>query len=317
MRRQRGRSRRLLVTADRFAALEAGLVAAGTLEPLSAASDADAQTWSDCDLISLVENRFFEPLDPRSLDEQARTAWRERAVAPNERFTDPRMQIWYRRPYWLLAENQRAGTVALHPAVIGDGFLGISSLYVFPSHRRRGIAARALGAVDEAARKHALEGLRITTHWAWQAAVRFYLFQLRCWVLHWKASLVFALKGALPPHTILIDGTEATFDAGGGRLIDARAERDKLRWVETLAMKRLDRTEPERALEARQTFAVALALSGFPLIRSGKDWRARRIHIDGGTPEGLAHKIRIFEGWDRRCGFELRTPRIPGLRYGR
>jgi hypothetical protein len=34
-----------------------------------------------------------------------------------------------------------------------------------------------------------------------------------------------------------------------------------------------------------------------------------------GEPEGLAYKIEIFEAIDRRHGFIVRTPRIPGLRY--
>jgi hypothetical protein len=34
-----------------------------------------------------------------------------------------------------------------------------------------------------------------------------------------------------------------------------------------------------------------------------------------GGPEVLAHKIGVFEHLDRRHGFDVRTPVIPGLPY--
>lgn len=36
---------------------------------------------------------------------------------------------------------------------------------------------------------------------------------------------------------------------------------------------------------------------------------------DLGGPEVLAHKIGVFECLDRRYGFDVRTPAIPGLPY--
>jgi len=34
-----------------------------------------------------------------------------------------------------------------------------------------------------------------------------------------------------------------------------------------------------------------------------------------GMPEGLAYKIAVFEAVDREHGYDVRTPRIPGLDY--
>ena len=44
-------------------------------------------------------------------------------------------------------------------------------------------------------------------------------------------------------------------------------------------------------------------------------WARRHRWSDTGEPEGLAYKIEIFEALDRRHGFTVRAPRIPGLRY--
>jgi hypothetical protein len=63
------------------------------------------------------------------------------------------------------------------------------------------------------------------------------------------------------------------------------------------------------------TFALHLALAGWPLVRSEEAWEHRYHWSDGGEPEGLAYKIEIFEAVFRERGFEIRTPRLPGLKY--
>jgi hypothetical protein len=68
------------------------------------------------------------------------------------------------------------------------------------------------------------------------------------------------------------------------------------------------------AFEARPTLAVALALEGWPLIRSA-DLFADAGAGDIGGPEVLAHKIAVFEWLDRKRGFASHAPRIPGLPY--
>lgn len=56
------------------------------------------------------------------------------------------------------------------------------------------------------------------------------------------------------------------------------------------------------------------ALRGWPLIRSQRFWDEFH-HSDAGPPEALAHKIAIWEAWDRKHGFRVETPKIPGLEY--
>jgi hypothetical protein len=63
------------------------------------------------------------------------------------------------------------------------------------------------------------------------------------------------------------------------------------------------------------TFALHLALAGWPLVRSEEAWERRHSWSDSGEPEGLAYKIEIFEAIFRERGFEIRTPRLPGLKY--
>jgi hypothetical protein len=66
---------------------------------------------------------------------------------------------------------------------------------------------------------------------------------------------------------------------------------------------------------APATFALNLALAGWPLIRSEELWERRLDWSDMGQPEGLALKIAIFEAIDRAEHYDVRTPRIPGLDY--
>ena len=48
---------------------------------------------------------------------------------------------------------------------------------------------------------------------------------------------------------------------------------------------------------------------------SRETWEHRHYWSDSGEPEGLAYKIEIFEAIFRERGFEIRTPRLPGLKY--
>jgi hypothetical protein len=51
------------------------------------------------------------------------------------------------------------------------------------------------------------------------------------------------------------------------------------------------------------------------LVRSEENWERRWHWSDSGEPEGLAYKIAIFEAVCRERGFDVRTPRIPGIPY--
>lgn len=65
------------------------------------------------------------------------------------------------------------------------------------------------------------------------------------------------------------------------------------------------------------TFALHLALAGWPLVRAAELWERRYDWSDLGMPEGLAYKITVFEEIARARGYDVRTPRIPGVEDGR
>ena len=68
------------------------------------------------------------------------------------------------------------------------------------------------------------------------------------------------------------------------------------------------------SFHARSTLAVALAVHGWPLLRAGDDFD-EVAGYDVGGPDVLARRIAVFEYLDRRSGFDVRVPRIPGLPY--
>jgi GNAT superfamily N-acetyltransferase len=133
-------------------AAHAALVEQGMLEPLST-DEAETRRWLDCELASLVENRFFTDLDARALSDQERARWEPRASS-DEPLSSPHGHAYYRLAYWLREGGERAGTLALSTTYSGVGMVTVSSLYVLPSHRRRGIAAAALSRAHEAVRAH-------------------------------------------------------------------------------------------------------------------------------------------------------------------
>ena len=286
------------------------LIARGVIEPLSR-DERQTRRWLDCELASLVENRFFTSLDPRRIDDEERARWEPRATS-DEPLSSPHGHRFYRRVYWMLDEGERAGTFGLGTMYLGIGLLTVSSLYTLPSRRRRGAASRVLGEAERAVIASGGRGLRVTTHWTWQPAVRFYL-GLGMWALGWKHSLVFTPRQDLPRFIVDVREREARFsverEGSIHPLIIATRDGERLGWTELPGM------SGELRLRARETFAVALATHGFPLIRSPAAWDDRHRSCDGGDPEGLAHKIALWEAWEKQQGHEVRTPRIPGLAY--
>jgi len=297
-------------------AAHAALVAEGALEPLSR-DEAETRRWLDCELASLVENRFFEPIDPLAMTSATRSRWEPTATS-DEPLSSPHGQDWYRIPYWIKDRGERVGTMGLATTYMGIGMVTVSSLYVLPKRRGRGLAGGALGRAQAAVRAHGGRCLRVPAYWSWQPAVRFYL-GLGMWVGNWKHSLVFAWHEQLPAHRVEVEDDRATFGVDrGGRvepLIVAARDGARLDWTELPRFAELRDEEPQVYHLARSTFALQLAVNGFPLVRSAEAWERRHDSADAGQPEGLAYKIELFEAWDRRSGFTLRTPRIPGLAY--
>ena len=198
--------------------------------------------------------------------------------------------------------------------VYGLDLLSISSLYIDPAVRGRNLARRALEAVYHAAIDNNAGGIRLDASWTWQPSVRFYA-RIGMWVWMWKHNLVFTWQKGLPAYRVEIGATEASFliqqDDHWHAVVTARHLGDRLGWEPD----ELDRRLGEAYHCIPGTFALHLALAGWPLIRSEETWERRYNWSDAGEPEGLAYKIEIFEAVDRERGFDVRTPRIPGLQY--
>jgi GNAT superfamily N-acetyltransferase len=285
------------------------------LRPVSG-DPAELRLWHDHDLASTAESRLGALIDPARLSEEERRDLLARATLDSEQ---PRARdAEYFKPYWIAQSSENAGTLAIATSLLGRSMLGVSSLYVAPAQRGRGHAARALDAVYAASLDAGLTGFRLSTDWSWQPAVRFYL-KLGLWVWGWKRSLDFVRRRDLPCWRILVEGDHARFLVSEGNaertLIEARRASDRLQWFETMSAERT--SDDGLALYAPGTFALALAVRGFPLITSEKEWKAQLAagFSDCGGPEGLAFKIRRFEAWDRGCGWLTPAPRIPGLDY--
>lgn len=303
---------------DRLDALFERLAASGLLEPL-AHDPSEERTWVDHDLASLVEHRFGVDLDPQRLTSAQRDRWLPLA-APNGLRSPHRA---YTTPFWIVDGPRRVGTVAVASVLLGRADVEVFSLYINRQARGRGHAGRALDAVYQAALAAGLYGVRLSTEWLWQPTVRFYL-RGAMWVYMWKRDLVFVRSRTLPRWRIEVDGDHARFLVTEGEprasgapaatklLLEARRQGPRLAWTEHHALQ-----DGDLPYLAPGTFAVALAVRGFPLITSDEAWREQldRGHSDAGGPEGLAFKIRRFEAWARKEGYRVETPRIPGLDY--
>jgi ribosomal protein S18 acetylase RimI-like enzyme len=288
------------------------LVAEGVLAPLSTDKE-ETQSWALRELASLAEGHLHVELDVTRLSEEERLTYERRISSDGTRLSiDPHNE--YFRPFWLLADGRRVGTIAIGTMYFGTSLISIMSLYVDPAERRRGIARRALEAVFRAALANGSGGIRLDTHWTWQPAVRFYT-SIGMWVRMWKHDLVFTWLPELPPYRVEIGETQARFlirqEDRWQEVVTARNLGERLGW-ETVDLKSLP-FEMSHCISG--TFALHLALAGWPLVRSDETWDRRWNWSDSGEPEGLALKIEIFEAVSRKRGFEIRAPQIPGLRY--
>jgi GNAT superfamily N-acetyltransferase len=276
-----------------------------------ALGEAEEGLWSDCDLASLAENRLGDATDPRTLGDRQRTEWRARVCteglsAPSERQMDA--------CFWLLEEGERVGTLALSRGAVGNSLLRLSSLYVLPTHRGCGVATRALERMRSVLGSWRY-GIRLETCWPWQAAVRFYL-RRGFWVRMWKRDLEFQWRFDAPPAIVQVDNgcASVAVDLEGERVVLAKAERDGDELSFEEASVPADPRIRADVWDASSTLSLALALHGWPLIRSRELWE--RCHwSDAGPPEALAHRIEVWEAWDRKQGYRVETPKIPGLEY--
>lgn len=270
------------------------LVDEGILTPAD-----DEDLWADCDLASFAENRLGEVVDPRKLDAARRVDWIARAT--DEPLWPPAARK-HERCYWLLDDGRPAGTIAIATSTLFANLVRLSSIYVFPDLRRRGIAGRALDRIERCLPP--ASGIRLETCWTWQATLRFYL-QAGFWVRGWKRDIDLWRAADLPTAHIDIADAHATLRVDGTPLVHAERHEDRLTRYDFTA------NEPF-VLDARSTLAVVLALSGWPLLSSPQSWQPGW-HGDAGNPEGLADRILRWQAHARRQHWRVDTPRIPGL----
>lgn len=287
------------------------LTTEGIIEPLST-DGGDTKTWMLRELASLVEGHLHVQLDVTRLSEEDRLAYERRISSDDRPLPSPHNE--YSRPFWLLAGTRRVGTIAIGTMYYGSNLVSIASLHVDPAQRRRNIARRALEGVFRAALAKGANGIRLDASWTWQPSVRFYA-RIGMWVRMWKHNLVFTWQPDLPPYQVEIGDSQARFlihqEDRWRAVVTARNLGERLGW-ETGDLGSLPR-EMSHCIPG--TFALHLALAGWPLVRSEEAWEHRHYWSDSGEPEGLAYKIEIFEAVFRERGFEIRTPRIPGLKY--
>lgn len=285
------------------------LIEAGQVEPLSQLG-ADRRRWWCFDLASIAELCFEEILDPDNIDQPAWTAWLER-MGPDfelpswERIEDaPDATLGSR--YWLLSKGERVGTVQLSDTPSDWGALYLLCLFVLPHARGRGVASGVLQAAASEMSKRSGAGLRLDTSWLWQKNVRFYL-QRGFRVYDWKRSIGFILNPQAPKWTFEVSDEEARFLVSNEPLWIARRKGDRL---ELEQGKEPEQKDPY----ALSTFAVLLALEGWPLVCDESSWIHRHASADAGHPAGLAEKIGLFEEFATEAGWVIATPEIPGRR---
>ena len=297
----------------RIAGAHAGLIESGLVRPVES-DDAEERLWLDCDLASLAENRLGDRQDPRTIDGARRADWRARATT--ERPMSLRGRSEFERCYWLLEGDERAGTISVATGTLGSGTLRVSSFYLFPTHRSRGLGRRALAGVTDVLARQDL-GVKLDTCWSWQRTVRFYL-RAGMWIYMWKRDLTFCAHPETPPPRLDIGPEEARISVAHGdeiiALAHARRRGDALEFHGPPEALHKDRRLGSAPWQATSTLSLALALAGWPLVRGAQEWEENH-YADGGPPEALASRIRIWEALDRHHGFRVETPRIPGLTY--
>jgi GNAT superfamily N-acetyltransferase len=267
---------------------------------------AEERSWLDCDLASLAENRCGDSAE-----------FRLHAVrTTDEREYSLEARSEYERCYWILDGGVRTGTLALATSTLGGSRLRLSSFYIYPENRRRGLGANALATVEQILGGHDL-GLRLETEWCWQGAVRFYMAS-GMWVLMWKHNIVFCSDPLKPPPLIDVGTDIATLSVERGKetIVLARAYRrgGRLELAEPDSALKQDESLGEALWNAEGTLSLAIALRGWPLVRSPRHWKENH-WADAGPPESLAYKITLWEAWSRKNGWLVQTPRIAGLDY--
>lgn len=264
------------------------------------------------DLASLAEGALGQCVDPDSLTVAGEKRWRLRLGSAGREHA---RSDNFRKRYWICLPDSRhgpVGTIAVDTWPMGAGALRVTSLYVHPVARRKGIASAVLDAVYAACLAEGLHGFRLDTYWTWQQTLRYYLGR-GLWVTSWKHALGLARLSYLPRFEVRQSADELTFlatDSVGAMapLLVAGSAGGRLYLRETEQYRRMADERDAVRLYARSTLALHLATRGRPLVR-GEEERARA-HWSGdiGEPEGLAYKIGVFEEMAREDGWRVESP---------
>ncbi|MEX2609068.1 MAG: GNAT family N-acetyltransferase [Gemmatimonadota bacterium] len=270
----------------------------------------EERRWMDCNLASYAENRLGQVADPLRLDEQTRTRWT--ATVLEGRLPRPREHRFI-SCYWIMRGGEVAGTLALARTCLGP-CVNAYSVYVRPSCRGGGIMAATLRTVRQELEAHGI-GLAFEVNWTWNAAVRYYL-RNGFWLRSWKHALNFVWIPGTPPPRIMVGAREASLamEQEGGTTVLARARRGGGRLLRFARPAGLLGANQALDLRAPTTLALALALAGWPLVRSRRHAQ-RWGYCDLVHPEALADRIQAWEAWTAAQGWRVETPRIPGLAY--
>ncbi|MEK2490971.1 GNAT family N-acetyltransferase [Kitasatospora purpeofusca] len=302
---------------------------------LRAVADEEGREFALWDLAACAEGELGEPVDPAAIGPAEEARLRARLGESGREWPGGEL---YRRRYWLLGGGRPdaptgpaptgpaptgpavpVGTVAVDNWTRGAGQLAVSSLYLRPDARGRGLAAAALDRVYRAATAEGLSGYRLEADWAWPRAVRYYL-RRGLWVRSWKHTIGLTRMPQLPAYRIreeqdrlVLLVADRPSGAPSGEvwtpLLAAGREGRWLRLDETAAYRQADGWVHDYA---RSTLALHLALAGRPLVRGPQWWAEAWRWSDGGEPEGLAHRIEQFERFGRRRGADDRRSAPPG-----
>lgn len=277
------------------------------------------ERWVDRDLASQVEGWHGVAADPSRFTQDHRARCHA-LLARHARVPTVLPDGAFCTRWWVTSQGREAGALATARFAAGAGLLPLSSLYVDPALRRAGVGSEVLAIAEQAARAVGLRGLAVSVPWCWPTAVRFCV-RRGFWVRHWKRDLALQRGDARPPYTVVVAGDQAAFTTRrrGVHLTLYRAARDgaRLGWERTDACRELlaDPDRFEEALDAEATFALSLALEGWPLARSQGQWERGEAQRKVGGPESLGHRVVAWEREARDRGLTPRTPRIPGLPY--
>jgi len=289
-------------------AVRAQLIARGLARP-AALSELDTHYFLAAEVASVLEHRRAIQLDPAVLTPAELDASRAREPLALENLEhEPREGALV-----LLENGARIGTVCFDDFEGLAPYAHVSSLYVAPQWRGRGVASELLD-VMHAMLVPPYAGLSLTTYWTWPRAVQFYL-RHGCVVRQWKHALVFLWRSEAVFWEVQFEGDVATFvwhRAGAApRTWTAQRRAGWLAWTEPR-----EQSGPDGDwYDATMTFAVVLASRGWPIARSEETLAEGARWSDCGYPEGLAVKIERWEAYDRERGYVVDTPRLPSLPY--